>query len=128
MNLGKTGRRAEQLAERYLRKRGYKRLARNLRIGKDEIDLIMRSPDATCVILVEVKGSTRSIHRARTMLDAKKGRRLARALTTFERANLNHNHPIRLDAIYVALDPKAKKATNIEHIKGPLLRSPEIRS
>ncbi|MEM9415808.1 MAG: YraN family protein [Planctomycetota bacterium] len=51
------GPRGERIAERYLRKRKYKTLARNLRTKLGEIDLLVLSPDRKQVILVEVKTS-----------------------------------------------------------------------
>ncbi|XAM01330.1 YraN family protein [Phycisphaeraceae bacterium D3-23] len=51
------GPRGERAAERYLRKRKYKTLARNLRSKLGEIDLLMLSPDRRCVVLVEVKSA-----------------------------------------------------------------------
>ena len=51
------GVRGERIAERYLRKHGYRRLARNLRSIAGEIDLVMLSPDGKTLIIVEVKTS-----------------------------------------------------------------------
>jgi len=51
------GPRGERAAERYLRKKKYKRLARNLRSRTGEIDLVMLSPDRTRLVLVEVKSA-----------------------------------------------------------------------
>lgn len=51
------GARGERAAERYLRKKKYKTLARNLRTRLGEIDLLMLSPDRKHAVLVEVKTS-----------------------------------------------------------------------
>lgn len=48
------GRRFEAVAERWLRGRGYGILERNVRHGRDEVDLVIRDGDV--VAFVEVKG------------------------------------------------------------------------
>ena len=51
------GPRGERVAERYLRKKKYKHLARNHRNRVGEIDLVMLSPDRKLLVLVEVKSA-----------------------------------------------------------------------
>jgi putative endonuclease len=58
-----TGGRGEQEAARYLGVLGYKTLAANFRCQIGEIDLIMQTPDAKTVVVVEVK--TRDVDPAR---------------------------------------------------------------
>ena len=72
------GRHGERLAERHYRRDGYRILARNLIVHRREIDLLARTPDATTLVIVEVKTSTRSLHKARSALDQRKRRRLVR--------------------------------------------------
>lgn len=45
----------ERLAEKHLKKQGYKTLARNLRSRLGEIDLLCLAPDGKTVVFVEVK-------------------------------------------------------------------------
>jgi putative endonuclease len=92
---------AERTAERFLRRQGYAMLARNLRVGRDELDLVMRDPDGKTVVLVEVKSSTLGALRARAALDAAKRGRLARALRQLERRGILAGHPVRLDGVLV---------------------------
>ena len=56
MHRGELGPEGERLAERFLRKRGYRILARNYRCSCGEIDLIAR--DGETVVFVEVKGKS----------------------------------------------------------------------
>ncbi|MEM7681664.1 MAG: YraN family protein [Planctomycetota bacterium] len=49
------GPRGERIAERCLRKRGYRLLARSLALRPGEIDLLMETPDRSAVVVVEVK-------------------------------------------------------------------------
>jgi putative endonuclease len=51
-----TGRQGEKLAEKYLRKKGYKILARNFRLRFGEIDLV--AADGKTIVFVEVKTKT----------------------------------------------------------------------
>lgn len=47
--------RGEACAADHLRRLGFEELARNLRVGHDEADLIMMAPDGRTVVIVEVK-------------------------------------------------------------------------
>ena len=49
------GRRGEDLAARYLVKKGYRICARNVRLGKSEIDIIAFDPVDAVLVFVEVK-------------------------------------------------------------------------
>ncbi|HWB19823.1 MAG TPA: YraN family protein, partial [Phycisphaerales bacterium] len=49
------GRRGERYAARWLRRRGFRILRRNLSVGKDEADLLARDPDGVTLVIVEVK-------------------------------------------------------------------------
>jgi putative endonuclease len=52
------GRRAERVAEKNLKRQGYRILARNLRMPTGEIDLLAEAPDRRTVVVVEVKAAT----------------------------------------------------------------------
>lgn len=56
MSTRDVGQRGEQLALRYLRRKGYVLLCRNYRYGHYEIDLVMQDGDYT--VFVEVKART----------------------------------------------------------------------
>ena len=105
IDLGKIG---ENLALEYLSKKGYRLLARNLRLFCGEIDILMQEKDS--LIIVEVKTKTTS-HFATPQEQVhykkqQKLRQLARALESkFPK------RPIRIDV--VAVDEEAGK---IDHI------------
>ena len=58
LNSVQKGKLAEDIAEEYLRALGYKFYNRNVRIGRDEIDLVMFDPAEQVVVFVEVKSRT----------------------------------------------------------------------
>ncbi|MEO0474506.1 MAG: YraN family protein [Planctomycetota bacterium] len=49
------GEQGERLAEKHLKRQGYKTIARNLRCRAGEIDLFMLGPDGRTLVFVEVK-------------------------------------------------------------------------
>ena len=110
---------AERTAERFLRRQGFGTLARNLRVGHDELDLVMRDPDGKTVVLVEVKTSTLGVLRARAGLSRAKCFRLARALRHLESRGILAGNPVRLDGILV--DTWVTPA-GIHHLVGSTLR------
>jgi putative endonuclease len=72
------GRAAERRARRYYRARGYRILATNARVGRSEIDLIVRR--GTRVVFCEVKMRSRlDFGDPVEMVNAEKERRLRRA-------------------------------------------------
>ncbi len=55
----RTGRRGEEIAVRYLRAEGYVVLGRNVRFGKDEIDIVAFDPSDRVIVFAEVKARAR---------------------------------------------------------------------
>lgn len=49
------GIKGERLARRWLCRRGYRLVRQNLRLGADEVDLLMWAPKRQAIVLVEVK-------------------------------------------------------------------------
>jgi putative endonuclease len=71
------GPRGERVAARWLRRRGYRILARNLVLGSDEADLLVRAPDGRTTVIVEVKSRV-GPDWPEARVDRAKQRRLAR--------------------------------------------------
>ena len=97
----KAGIASERRAERHLVSTGYRTLARNLRVARDELDLVMLAPDRQTVVLVEVKSSTSGFAAASALLDRGKRMRVARALGLLETLGLLRGRSVRVDAIFV---------------------------
>jgi putative endonuclease len=109
------GQRGEAAAARYLRRRGYKILARGDRFGPGELDLV--ALDRKTIVFVEVK--TRQSHEAghpAEAVDDIKQRRLTMAAVTFLKRHGLLEHPARFDVIAVTW-PTDKWFPAIEHFQ-----------
>jgi putative endonuclease len=94
------GRRGEALAERYLRRRGFKILARNFRTRSGEVDLVALAGDT--LVFVEVKSRGES-ERGDPLdrIDDRKARRIRRAGSSFRRRFPEGYQRCRMDAVVV---------------------------
>lgn len=109
------GRRGEDAAARYLRRRGYKILARGDQFGPGELDLV--ALDRRTIVFIEVK--TRQTHAAghpAEAVDDRKQRRLTRLAVTFLKRHGLLEQPARFDVVAVTW-PEGKWFPKIEHIK-----------
>lgn len=95
----------ERLAAHWLRRHGHRILARNLRVGPDEADLVVAVPHAEGVVLaiVEVKTSRTGDARPLLRIDAGKQRRLARLARRLLAMEAFADALIRFDALGVDL-------------------------
>ncbi|MCZ2399111.1 MAG: YraN family protein [Phycisphaerae bacterium] len=106
------GLQGEQLAERFLRSRGCRVIARRFRTAAGELDLVVR--EGATLVFVEVKTQS-----DRTLLDPcervtrGKQRRLGRAARSFVARHRCENLPCRFDVVSVVIDDSG--ATSIEH-------------
>ena len=95
MNTRETGQTGERAAERYLKRNGFRILARNYRAGRHEIDLIALDKATDTVVFVEVK--------ARTAVNAAKQRYLRLAAQQWLAENGGAERSARFDVIEVFL-------------------------
>jgi putative endonuclease len=107
------GARGEDAAARYLKRRGYKIVARGDRAGPGEIDLI--AVDRQTVVFVEVKtrDSADAGHPSEAV-DPAKQRRLTRAAVTYLKRHGLLNCPARFDVVAVTW-PAGQRHPAIEH-------------
>jgi putative endonuclease len=79
---GALGQRAESIARRYLRRRGLKILAKNVRFRFGEIDIV--AMEGQCVVFVEVRARRSPAYGgAADSVDHRKQRKLAMAASAF---------------------------------------------
>ncbi len=106
-------RRGEDAAARFLKRLGYKIVARGHRSAGGEIDLV--AVDGRTVVFVEVK--TRQSHDAghpAEAIDARKQRRITLAAMVFLKRHELLEHAARFDVVAVTWPDGAKRPT-IEH-------------
>lgn len=117
---GSLGRRGERLASRFLRRQGLRVLARNVRAGRGEIDIVAR--DGTSLVFVEVKSKTGGAKREQTGLermDERKRRALRLSSRRYVRRMAWRAESCRIDVVTVEFDPGGR-VTDIRWYPGYL--------
>lgn len=95
------GRRGEDIAERYLRKKGYRLLQRNYRCPIGEVDLI--ALDRRVIVFVEVKTRTDdSFGSPLESVHSLKQRRMIRAALFFLHQHRLHERAARFDVVGIS--------------------------
>ena len=109
------GRRAEQIADGFLRAQGFKILERNVRFPVGEIDLVAREREALCFVEVRSRAS-QAWGGAAASVTRRKQRRLIRAAQWY----LQSRRPSFLDARFdvVAIEWQSERAPAVELIRG----------
>ena len=126
-DVGKYG---ERLAARYLKKKGYRVLGRNLHFGKNELDLVVKSKEVIAFVEVKTRSYERTqdaeLHRPALAVDQDKRLRTVQASRAYLRA---HPTPLcpRLDVIEVYLDRQNRnKPFKINHIEAAFAANGKI--
>lgn len=97
----------ERLAARFLRRRGYRIVARNVQAPGGEADLIAVAPDRRTIVFVEVKtrlshdSTGRPTYNPEVNIDARKRRAMLRAARAIARRRQWLDRPLRIDVIAV---------------------------
>ena len=110
------GRRGERRAARFLRRRGYRILHRNLTIGRDEADLVALDPDGRTIVIVEVKTRSSDYLAPEVKINRDKQYRLARLAGRLLKMKRYADRPIRFDAIAIYWPPSG--AAEVRHYVG----------
>lgn len=114
----KTGRRGERLAEKYLKKTGMKIVARNVRVGHDELDLIAREGDTLIFIEVKTRASE-NFGRAAFAVNRAKRKKLSRAAVRFLQKRKLRPPYIRFDIVeVVGAEPEIRHIPNAFSLEG----------
>ena len=100
-----TGRRGEDIATAYLQNAGYQLYGRNIRISRDEIDIIAFDPIDRVVVFAEVKARSTDRNGYRPEMNAPKHKR-QRMLRAARRWVAQHNYQrgYRVDLVCVVGD------------------------
>jgi len=98
-----TGEKGEILARRYLKKRGWRIVTKNLWVDKDEIDILALSPKGDYLTLVEVRATENSQRDPRATVDHQKRRCMLRVARKMVGLAAHHRCRLRVDLITVNL-------------------------
>lgn len=95
------GTRSERAAARFVRRLGYRILARNYSCPLGELDIV--ALDGTCIVFVEVRSTgSDDLSRPALSVDAVKQRRLTNLAVHFLQRHGLLNHPARFDILSVS--------------------------
>jgi len=109
------GRWGEKRCERFLKRKGLKKLARNFSCKTGEIDLVMVAPDRS-IVFVEVRTkASESLGPPESTITPAKKTRLFRTARYFLAANNIENRPYRFDVVTIVLPPTGP--AQIKHYK-----------
>ena len=116
----RAGDRGEREAERFYRRSGYTVLARNWRHGRDEIDLVLATPDGAMPVFVEVKTRGENDRRGGyAAVDARKKNALRRAIRAYLRCARANDVSWRFDIVEIRSDESGALRV-IHHCAVPL--------
>ena len=102
------GRRGEDAAARYLKRQGYRIIARGVRSRLGELDIV--AVDGRTVVFVEVKTrTTTEAGQPTEAIDAEKQRRMTRAALAYLKAHGLLEHRARFDVVSVLWPSKARR-------------------
>lgn len=112
------GQRGEAQAEKFLKKAGFKIIARNVHVGYDELDLIAQQGDT--LIFVEVKTrKNENFGRPAAAVDRAKRKKLSRAAMHFLKKRKLRPPYIRFDVVEVIGDkPEIRHIQNAFQLEG----------
>lgn len=117
------GRWGEECAARFLRRQGYRIVARNVRVRGGEIDLLCVAPDDRTIVVVEVKTRLRAPGRTELAASPEANvtpdtqRRLSRLAARLAAANGWTGRPLRIDVVAVERPTDGAPET-IRHYEG----------
>jgi putative endonuclease len=111
----RSGRHAEDAAEALLLSRGHRLVARNLRLGHLEVDMVSVDPADGSLVLTEVKARRGGRHAPELRVDRTKRRRLIRAATLLLARPAFRNRAARFDVVAVQLDDGGRP-TDTRHL------------
>ncbi len=119
------GDRGERLARTYLKKRGWKILATNLRFGQDELDILALSSDKQTLSIVEVRTTTCKNRSPEATVTLQKRKAMLRLASQLQSDASKHSCLLRVDLITVRL---FERKPQIRHFEGILpLRKRKVR-
>ena len=111
-----TGKNAEVAAADFLQANGHTIIARNLRLGHLEIDLLATLPNTNMLIVIEVKARRAGTHAPELRVDWRKRRHLVMAAQMLLSRRMFRGKQIQFDVVAVEMD-QLQKPQSLRHIK-----------
>ncbi|MCI0378413.1 MAG: YraN family protein [Gemmataceae bacterium] len=109
------GSRSERAAAKFLKRQGFRILARNFTCDLGELDLV--ALDADCIVFAEVRSTEAGASsRPAESVDLAKQKRLSRLALYYLQKKRLLNHPARFDVLSVSW-PEGSRQPTIQHIK-----------
>jgi len=127
------GRAGERLAARYLRRKGFRILARNARLRHGEADIVCECPRREDIVIVEVKTRLRGTGRSvqgevvspEASVTSHKRNTLASIAKQLRRANGWERRSVRVDVIAIEW-PAAGGKPEVRHHQSVMVQQAEI--
>ena len=111
-----TGKNAEAAAADFLQANGHTIIARNLRLGHLEIDLLATLPNTNLLIVIEVKARRAGTHAPELRVDWRKRRHLIMAAQMLLSRRMFRGKQIQFDVVAVEMD-QLQKPQSLRHIQ-----------
>ena len=109
------GTRSERAAARYLRRQGYRIVARNFHCPRGELDLV--AVDGGCVVFIEVRSTGgEDPSRPALSVDAAKQHRLTELALAFLQQYRLLDHPARFDVLALSW-PASRRQPDVVHYR-----------
>ena len=109
-----SGKNAEAAAAELLESKGYNIIARNLRLGHLEIDLLATLPNTNLLIVIEVKARRAGTHAPELRVDWRKRRHLIMAAQMLLSRRMFRGKQIQFDVVAVEMD-QLQKPQSLRH-------------
>ena len=97
------GKHGELLALQYMKRLGWRLVDKNVRIGIDELDLLLISPDEKVMAIVEVRSTTDLNKSPQLTLTKKKRLRMLRVAKQLRSLAKSHRCTLRVDLVAVTI-------------------------
>ncbi len=111
------GQSGEHAALCYLKRLGWRCVGKNVRFGKDELDILAISPDEKTMVIVEVRSTTREGKAPERTIGSAKRAAMIRVAKRMHPVAVKYKCSLRVDIITVCFAPRRPV---IEHFEGVL--------
>jgi putative endonuclease len=101
LSKGHIGIAGEKIALRYLRNNGWRCIGKNIRFGKDELDILAVSPDEKTLAIVEVRSTLQKNKKPERTIDRRKRNAMLRVAKQLRLQAVKNKCALRVDVVTV---------------------------